>query len=75
MTYDDIRKCYYATLSLKQGYYSYRYLLQRSDGTLTTLPSEGDFYQTENQYQALVYYRPTGSRCDRLVGYKSVTIK
>lgn len=74
MTYDEQQKQYTATISLKQGYYSYRYLTLRADGTLALLPSEGSFYQTENTYQVLVYYRPTGSRTDQLVGFASVGI-
>lgn len=74
MTYSDERQCYEATLSLKQGYYSYRYLLMGSDGTLRLLPQEGSFYQTENTYQALVYYRPVGGRTDLLVGYSSAAL-
>ena len=74
MTYDELQKRYEATILLKQGYYSYRYLIQRSDGSLSLLPSEGNFYQTENTYQALIYYRPIGSRTDRLVGYAEVGI-
>ena len=74
MTYDELQKRYEATILLKQGYYSYRYLTQRSDGALSLLPSEGNFYQTENTYQALIYYRPIGSRTDRLVGYAEVGI-
>ena len=33
-----------------------------------TAPIEGDFFQTENQYSVYVYYRPMGSRYDRLIG-------
>ena len=29
----------------------------------------GSFWQTENQYQALFYYRPWGQRYDVLMGY------
>ena len=43
------------------------------DGTITTMPTEGDFYQTENSYQALIYYKGTGERTDRLVGYQTVS--
>ena len=39
------------------------------DGKVSWLPYEGNFYQTENRYQALVYYREPGGRYDRLVGY------
>ncbi len=75
MQWNDSSKCYEATVRLKQGYYSYQYLLVDSQGQAVHLPSEGNFYQTENTYQALVYYREQGGRSDRLVGYASVRIK
>lgn len=60
---------YEATTELKQGYYSYQYLLQRPDGSIGPLPSEGNFYETRNSYQMLVYYRDQVGRTDLLVGY------
>lgn len=72
MQYDDLAQLYTTTLPLKQGYYSYQYLWLRNDGTTAPVPSEGNFYQTENQYQALVYYRPIGGRTDRLVGFGQI---
>ena len=72
MQYDDLAQLYTTTLPLKQGYYSYQYLWLRKDGTTAPVPSEGNFYQTENQYQALVYYRPIGGRTDRLVGFGQI---
>ena len=69
LEYDLPNQCYEAVVPLKQGYYSYQYLLMQADGSLIPLPSEGCFYQTENDYQALVYYRGIGERTDRLVGY------
>ena len=68
MEYDEINKQYHAAVLLKQGYYSYQY--RQQDGA--TARTEGDFYQTENEYSVLVYYRGQGARYDRLVGY-SVT--
>lgn len=73
MEYDYERQLYEAVLPLKQGYYSYQYLLMDGSGSLRTVPSEGDFYQTQNSYQALVYFRGTGERTDRLVGYASIS--
>ncbi len=70
MIWNETAQIYEAQVWLKQGYYSYQYLLQRSDGTMVPVPSEGNFYQTKNSYQALVYYRPNGSRTDRLVAYQ-----
>lgn len=69
MVWNDSTQLYEGKAWLKQGYYNYQYLWQRPDGTLTFVPSEGNYYQTENQYQALVYYREQGGRTDRLVAY------
>lgn len=75
MVYDQELKAYTLTVPLKQGYYSYQYVLQLPDGTCRYVPSEGSFFQTENQYQALVYFRGTGQRTDRLVGYQQITFR
>ena len=72
MEYDDAEQCYKAVVMQKQGYYSYQYLLVGSDGVARVMPEEGNFYQTENKYQALVYFRGTGERTDRLVGYQQI---
>ena len=75
LEYNPERHAYEAVIPLKQGYYSYQYLLMRDDGTLEPFPTEGCFYQTENVYQALVYYRGIGERTDRLVGYGRVSTR
>jgi hypothetical protein len=72
MQYDEGAQCYRLSLLLKQGYYSYQYVWQQSNGQIATVPSEGSFYQTENRYQALVYYRKMGERADRLVGFAEI---
>ena len=72
MEYDDANQQYELVVPLKQGYYSYQYLLMNPDGTLAPVPSEGSFYQTENSYQAYVYFRGVGERTDRLVGFQQV---
>ena len=72
MQYDEGAQCYRLSLLLKQGYYSYQYVWQQSNGQIATVPSEGSFYQTENRYQALVYYRKLGERADRLVGFVEI---
>lgn len=69
LTYDEQRKLYEGVVLLKFGYYNYQYLLMTADGTISRLQSEGNFYQTENRYQALVYFREPGGRYDRLVGF------
>lgn len=75
MNYDEERKCYTAKILQKQGYYSYQFVMLDNQGVSRVVPSEGCFFQTENKYQALVYYREQGGRTDRLVGYQQVQYK
>ncbi len=72
MEYDEGSQCYVASVLLKQGYYSYQYLVLKEDDTTMPVTSEGNFFQTANKYQVLVYYRGTGDRTDRLVGFAEV---
>lgn len=75
MHYNDELRQYEAVVMQKLGYYSYQYLMVDHRGNCITMPTEGDFFQTENTYQALVYYRARGERTDRLVAYQSITTK
>jgi hypothetical protein len=75
MTYDDAQQLYTARLLQKQGYYSYQYLWRHADGTTGILPSEGSFYQTENRYQAFVYFRGIGDSTWRLTAYLQMELK
>lgn len=71
MQYDEENKWYHAEIPLKYGYYSYQYLNIQSDNVKSFSPTrntEGDFYQTENRYLIMVYYRGNGDRYWRLVG-------
>lgn len=76
MAYNRERQAYEATALLKQGYYNYNYLFVR-DGETTgnTGPTDGNFYETENEYIVLVYHRPNGGRYDKLVGYRCMNFK
>ena len=75
MEFDALNKCYTAKIMQKQGYYSYQFVMLDNNGVSCVVPSEGSFYQTENKYQALIYFRGNGERTDRLVGYQEVQIK
>lgn len=75
MTYDASDRSYNAVVLQKQGYYNYQYLMRDADGTVRPVPEEGSFFQTENRYQALVYYKGSGDRTWRLVGYGQTTTK
>jgi len=61
---------------LKQGAYNYQYLFvpagsNKATGALT----EGNYYETENEYLILVYHRPFGERYDHLIGMQQVYYK
>lgn len=75
MDYNSQTGMYEARILQKQGYYSYQYLWQLPDGSLRTAPSEGNFYQTENSYEAYAYFRETGGTTWRLVAYRQINIK
>lgn len=70
MHYNHADVCYEANILMKCGYYNYLYLCaDKSDPQVgSTMPIEGNYFQTENEYDILVYYRPTGSRYWQLVG-------
>ncbi|MCA6450190.1 MAG: DUF5103 domain-containing protein [Chitinophagaceae bacterium] len=75
MVYDAARGLYTKTILLKQGYYSYAYVTksdkhpeEKADPALT----EGNYWETENEYTVLFYYRSFSSRHDELVGIRSV---
>ena len=71
MDYDSETGTYKARLLQKQGYYSYQFI----DANGNNPSSEGSFFQTENCYQALVYYKGTGARTWRLVGYRALEFR
>ena len=70
MEYNLIDHCYEIVKPLKQGSYNYQYLFVRDGESWgSTLPCEGSFHQTENEYWIYVYHRPFGERYDKLVGF------
>lgn len=74
MAYDEEEGIYIARILQKQGYYSYQYLWQTVAGKTSFLPSEGDFYQTENRYLALVYYKGQGDRTWTLKAFRGIQL-
>ena len=65
MHYDSELGEYLAKVLLKQGAYNYTY------GNAI----EGNHYETPNRYDIRVYYRPFGSRYDRLIGVAELDTK
>jgi hypothetical protein len=69
MSFDERLKIYTCKLLLKQGFYNYLYVTANSEGKINNRAIEGSFFQTENDYTVLVYFRPFGSRYDQVIGY------
>jgi len=63
---------YELPMLLKQGFYNYKYVLVDKDGVINNKEAiGGNYWQTENDYQVLVYYRRPGGRFDELIGLGS----
>ena len=57
-----------ASLLLKQGFYNFKYVIRREDGTVELNTVCGNFHFTENTYTILVYYRNFGDIYDSVIG-------
>lgn len=71
MTYNYKKMGYECDLFIKQGYYNYTYVFladekKAADETL----SEGNHWETENDYTIYVYHRQRGTYYDQLVAIK-----
>ena len=68
MKYNAIDERYYAEIKFKQGFYNYSYVTLDKNNTIDLNEVDGSFYQTENEYTVIVYYKPFGETYDRVVG-------
>jgi Domain of unknown function (DUF5103) len=60
---------YTCEMLLKQGFYSYCYLPENPSESV-----EGNYYETENQYEILIYNHSFFPEADMLVGYYRLTV-
>ncbi len=75
MQFDASIGAYQKKILIKQGYYSYNYILRdRLQPTSIDdfLETEGSYTETENEYTILVYYHAPGTRNDQIIGFASV---
>lgn len=69
---------YETNMLLKQGYYNYTYVtkdIHSKDARPETTLTDGDYWETENLYTILVYYRSLGNRYDELVAAVTINSK
>ncbi|MDA0714710.1 MAG: DUF5103 domain-containing protein [Bacteroidetes bacterium] len=75
MLYNQEDKTYSLTLPFKQGYYEYLYTVKGRDGLPDVAPIEGSYFETENDYTILIYYRDISNDYDQLIGAKTVSTR
>jgi len=68
MEYDSFSDTYINNRLFKQGFYNYKFVLVNRDGTIEEGAISGNYWQTENEYTVLVYFRDLGARYDRIIG-------
>lgn len=70
LRYDSEEQIYHTSIRLKQGYYDYMFYVDSPNVVSYSL--EGSHFQTENEYDILVYYRALGKINDEVVGFFSM---
>lgn len=69
MDYNPAKGIYEKALLIKQGFTNFEYAVADSKGIIDNENAiDGNFYQTENDYSILVYYRENTDRYYRVVG-------
>jgi hypothetical protein len=75
MIFNPSSGAYEGSALMKMGFYNYAYVTVNSGDPHATASfemTEGNHFETENNYDILVYYRPLGGRSDQLVGLYSL---
>jgi len=57
---------------MKQGYYDYTYMSVDKNNHAVYSEMDGNYFETENLYTILVYYKPFIGRADELIGVYSL---
>lgn len=57
---------------VKQGFVNYKFITH-TDNKIDHSLIDGNFYQTENEYTVVVYYRDLGARYDQVIGLGSAS--
>lgn len=69
MDYNVEKGVYEKPVMIKQGFTNFQYTVADKNGTIDYENAiDGNFYQTENEYTILVYYRESTDRYQRVIG-------
>ena len=72
MKFNEEKKIYEATAFLKQGYYNYTYISVDEKNPADRIALEGNYWETENSYTVLIYYKSFTDRSDQLIGVSRI---
>lgn len=75
MNFNAEKGLYENTQYLKQGYYSYGYMLVNKDDALKRTEPDGNYWETENNYTVLVYYKSFMDQSDQLIGVAKINTR
>ena len=69
MDYNPKKGLYEKAILIKQGFTNYEYTIADANGKIDYENAiDGNFFQTENEYTILVYYKESIDRYDRVIG-------
>ena len=72
MTFNPETMKYETKAFMKQGYYNYTYIAVDKTDPKQKMELEGNYWETENQYTVLIYYKSFTDRSDQLIGVSSL---
>ncbi len=72
MIYNPGSLKYECNAFLKQGYYNYTYMMVDKNDPTQRTELEGNYWETENSYTILVYYKAFTDRSDQLIGVATI---
>ncbi|NHM08268.1 DUF5103 domain-containing protein [Flavobacterium sp. CYK-4] len=74
MDYNAEKGVYEKAIMIKQGFTNYQYVVADKSGKVDSENAiDGNYFQTENNYFTLVYYKENNQRYDRIIGKTVVT--
>jgi hypothetical protein len=72
MVFNIDKVVYETTAFLKQGYYNYTYISVDKNNPQIRNDLEGNYWETENTYTILMYYKGFNDRNDQLIGISRI---
>jgi hypothetical protein len=72
MIFNAEKGIYECTAFFKQGYYNYTYITVDKTNAAQKTELEGNYWETENSYTILMYYKAFSDRADQLIGVAKI---